>query len=706
MKRSGNTPIQGEVITRNEFDQMDAAARERKQAEDRQKIKDLDKKMTMVGSKLVELSEKMSAVQKQTKSGGMGGGRDRSELNAMIKKAEAVERFDEERESSFKYKAKQKLTVALFGRGIGGMLNERRDLKERRAFMESLDENQEKKEDTTAENITKESTLGEKESYEINSEAASKSFLEIKGSIEKMSEEIKSLSSNNKEIFSVVKLIQNRVSPKDVTVKSKVEGEDPTKIRFDPFAPAGKQYSALSEKGRKARLASKEEALAASMKVARMRDEEAPTNEFSEEKADLAQASKIDIAAKEEEDPNTARYEKIIEELKDIKELLEKQQSGGFGLGGAGGLGGVPKALAGGAMIAKLASALKNAIFKGAGKKAAAEAAEAAAKKAAAKKAAEAAGKKVAGETAEAVGKKVAGETAEAAGKKVAGETAEAVGKEAVEDAAKKAAEATAKTTAKGASKEAIEKAVTGGVAKLLAKKIPFIGAAFGLGFGAWRLLTEGDATGAALEVASGLTSLVPGPGTAAGLAIDAGIIARDISRELGVPPEEALKMVNDEIQRQLGNVEQVGEKIEEKSESTLPAGAESTTQTPPTQPTKESAATPTSTAPPTPQNAVPQAMETQIKSLVPNVSMESLEPNSTGYRLDKDSTQVAQNTKEVQIMQPIVVNKPAPPSQTIVQQQSNPGVFVSLRHTEPALATYRASIFDHPVTHPGNFMM
>jgi hypothetical protein len=344
-------------------------------------------------------------------------------------------------------------------------------------------------------------------------------------------------------------------------------------------------------------------------------------------------------------------------------------------------------------MIAKLASALKNAIFKGAGKKAAAEAAEAAAKKAAQ-------------EAAEAAGKKVAGETAEAAGKKVAGETAEAVGKEAVEDAAKKAAEATAKTAAKGASKEAIEKAVTGGVAKLLAKKIPFIGAAFGLGFGAWRLLTEGDATGAGLEVASGLTSLVPGPGTAAGLAIDAGIIARDISRELGVPPEEALKMVNDEIQRQLGNVEQVGEKIEEKSESTLPAGAESTTQTPPTQPTKESAATPTSTAPPTPQNAVPQAMESQIKSLVPNVSMESMEPNSTGYRLDKDSTQVAQNTKEVQIMQPIFVNKPAPPSQTIVQQQSNPGVFVSLRHTEPALATYRASIFDHPVTHPGNFMM
>jgi hypothetical protein len=703
MKRSGNTPIQGEVITRNEFDQMDAVARERKQAEDRQRIKDLDKKMTMVGSKLVELSEKMSAVQKQTKSGGMGGGRDRSELNAMIKKAEAVERFDEDRESSFKYKAKQKLTVALFGRGIGGMLNERRDLKERRAFMESLDEDQEKKEDTTAENITKESTLGEKDSYEINSEAASKSFLEIKGSIEKMSEEIKSLSSNNKEIFSVVKFIQNRVSPKDVTVKSKVEGEDPAKIRFDPLAPAGKQYSALSEKGRKARLASKEEALAASLKVARMRDEEAPTNEFSEEKADLAQASKIDIAAKEEEDPNTARYEKIIEELKDIKELLEKQQSGGFSLGGAGGMFG---GALGGAMIAKLASALKNAIFKGAGKKVGVEAAEAATKKAAetaakktAQEAAEAAGKTAVGETAEAVGK----EAAEAVGKKAVQETSETVGKEAVEAAAKKAAE----EVAKGTSKETIEKAVTGGVAKLLAKKVPFIGAAFGLGFGAWRLLTEGDVAGAGLEVASGLTSLVPGPGTAAGLAIDAGIIARDISKELGVPPDEALKMVNDEIQRQLGNVEQVGEKIEEKSETALPNKVESPTQTPPTQPTtKEAATEPTLTTPPAPQNAVPQAMETQIKSLVPNVSMESLEPNSTGYRLDKDSTQVAQSTKEVQIMQPIVVNKPAPPSQTIVQQQSNPGVFVSLRHTEPALATYRASIFDHPVTHPGNFMM
>jgi len=246
-----------------------------------------------------------------------------------------------------------------------------------------------------------------------------------------------------------------------------------------------------------------------------------------------------------------------------------------------------------------------------------------------------------------------------------------------------------------------------GGVAKLLAKKVPFIGAAFGLGFGAWRLLTEGDVTGAGLEVASGLTSLVPGPGTAAGLAIDAGIIARDISKELGVPPEEALKLVTDEIDRQLGNVEQVGEKIEEKSEATTSTGAESPTQTPPaTQPkTKQSVAEPATPSPPAPQNAVPQEQESQLKSLMPNASMESMEPNSTGYQLDRTSAQVSQNGG-VQVMQPIVINKPAPPAPPVVQQQSNPGVYVSLRHTEPALATYRASIFDHPVTHPGNFML
>ena len=43
--------------------------------------------------------------------------------------------------------------------------------------------------------------------------------------------------------------------------------------------------------------------------------------------------------------------------------------------------------------------------------------------------------------------------------------------------------------------------------------------------------ILEGDFAGAGLEVASGAASLIPGFGTAASLAIDAGIAARDISK-------------------------------------------------------------------------------------------------------------------------------------------------------------------------------
>jgi hypothetical protein len=65
-------------------------------------------------------------------------------------------------------------------------------------------------------------------------------------------------------------------------------------------------------------------------------------------------------------------------------------------------------------------------------------------------------------------------------------------------------------------------------VGKSLLKKLPIIGAIAGLGFGLHRLM-KGDYTGAALELASGGASLIPGIGTAASVGIDAAIIARDV---------------------------------------------------------------------------------------------------------------------------------------------------------------------------------
>ena len=99
------------------------------------------------------------------------------------------------------------------------------------------------------------------------------------------------------------------------------------------------------------------------------------------------------------------------------------------------------------------------------------------------------------------------------------------------------------------AAKEAGEVAVkTGGkgLGKSILKKIPGVGLLAGLGFGASRLM-DGDYLGAAGEVASGAASTIPGLGTAASVAIDAGLAARDIHKAMnpvssvnGLPTESA----------------------------------------------------------------------------------------------------------------------------------------------------------------------
>lgn len=87
------------------------------------------------------------------------------------------------------------------------------------------------------------------------------------------------------------------------------------------------------------------------------------------------------------------------------------------------------------------------------------------------------------------------------------------------------------KLLAKEAEKIGVEEAAkVGGKAlgKSLLKKIPIIGAIAGLGFAAADLMS-GDVTGAALDAASGLVSIVPGIGTAASIAIDAYGAGRDL---------------------------------------------------------------------------------------------------------------------------------------------------------------------------------
>lgn len=78
--------------------------------------------------------------------------------------------------------------------------------------------------------------------------------------------------------------------------------------------------------------------------------------------------------------------------------------------------------------------------------------------------------------------------------------------------------------------------------AKSLAKKIPIVGAAAGLGFGAERIMKEGDWLGGAGEVASGLASTIPFVGTAASVGIDAALLARDFKRARSGETAKALK--------------------------------------------------------------------------------------------------------------------------------------------------------------------
>lgn len=106
-----------------------------------------------------------------------------------------------------------------------------------------------------------------------------------------------------------------------------------------------------------------------------------------------------------------------------------------------------------------------------------------------------------------------------------------AIAKEAGGEAAEKAGKAAAKTAGKDAVKKAITKVASSKAVSAVAKKVPVLGALAGLGFAISRAM-EGDYKGAAAEAASGVMG-GSGVGVAGSLAIDAGLMARDIYKEL-----------------------------------------------------------------------------------------------------------------------------------------------------------------------------
>ena len=115
--------------------------------------------------------------------------------------------------------------------------------------------------------------------------------------------------------------------------------------------------------------------------------------------------------------------------------------------------------------------------------------------------------------------------------KVAANESAKLAKKKVTKLSARTTGKTTTKAATKAVSKEVQKEAVkTAGKAfgKTALKKIPFVGLAAGVVFAADRAM-HGDFAGAGMEVASGALSCVPGAGTAASVAVDVAIAARDI---------------------------------------------------------------------------------------------------------------------------------------------------------------------------------
>ena len=95
---------------------------------------------------------------------------------------------------------------------------------------------------------------------------------------------------------------------------------------------------------------------------------------------------------------------------------------------------------------------------------------------------------------------------------------------------AKKGAQKGVQKGAQKATTKAATKAAGKGIGKGLLKKLPLVGLGLGAAFALERA-AGGDMVGALGELASGAAAMVPGWGTAASVAIDAGLIARDIDK-------------------------------------------------------------------------------------------------------------------------------------------------------------------------------
>ena len=152
----------------------------------------------------------------------------------------------------------------------------------------------------------------------------------------------------------------------------------------------------------------------------------------------------------------------------------------------------------------------------------------------------------------------------ESVAEKTATKTAEKTATKAAEKTATKAAGKSAtKAAGKSVGKTAV-KSVGKAVGKSFVKKIPVIGALFGAALAAERAFS-GDWLGAAGELGSGLVSIIPGVGTAASVAIDAALLAKDLNDASGEIEENA-----EEVESEIQNAETPLEEVENNLNSSV----------------------------------------------------------------------------------------------------------------------------------------
>jgi len=105
--------------------------------------------------------------------------------------------------------------------------------------------------------------------------------------------------------------------------------------------------------------------------------------------------------------------------------------------------------------------------------------------------------------------------------------------------------------------------------------------------------------------------------------------------------------------------------------------------------------------------------LETEELKEVDNIETRRLQVEDLTVRKMQESSKqyedtVEQNITETQTQQappPVIINNQTPPP-AVPPQPSGGGGTIQIRNTEPSVATYNASIFDHPVTHPGIYKM